>query len=240
MAPTPVTYLVAEKPKALPGEVPPIELLFEDGEVLEFREHNLGSVDAFNMPSTHYGSAGRGCRHCGVTLLSAGSPAAEAGTNASLWRYEDASGKRINSNIALSCPGPGKTLTGEALERGRRNKVEIRNTNEHVHRIEKQQHALAAAMEARITQLEQENRALQEQVGTVTQIDLGQLAQKLFELAEAAKGQKALESVESKGRVVQIPKELADVIDVVGIPVEAEVIEDEGAAPTEDPLEDGS
>lgn len=118
-------------------------------------------------------------------------------------------------------------MTGEALERARRNKQEIRHTNEQVHRVEKQQYALAAAMEARITQLERENKALQEQVGSVTQIDLGMLAQKIFELAETAKERKALESVESKGRVVQIPKELVDIIDVVGIPVEKEVVEDD-------------
>jgi hypothetical protein len=53
-----------------------------------------------------------------------------------------------------------------------------------------------------------------------------ELAAHLFALAEEAKERKALESVESKGRVVQIPKELADIIDVVGVPVEAEVLED--------------
>lgn len=160
-------------------------------------------------------------------MLRKGDPKAKTGTRESLWHYEDAGGKKIYSNIALSCPGLGKTLTGEAMERARRNKVEIRNTNEHVHRVEKQQYVLAAAMEARITQLEQENKALKEQVATVTQIDLGQLAQKIFELAEAAKERKALEAIESKGRVLQIPPELAQVIDVVGIPVETEVIEDE-------------
>jgi hypothetical protein len=212
---------VAHEPKALPGEVPPIELLFEDGEHIDFQEHRWGTVDHFNMPATHYGGAPKpACVLCGVIELRKGDPKAPVGTVASLWRYIDEGGFEIYSNIALSCPGEGKTLTGEALERARRNKKEIRHTNDHVHRVEKQQYALAAAMEARITQLERENKALQEKVGSVTQIDLGQLAQKLFELAEEAKGRKALESVESKGRVVQIPKELADVIDVVGIPVE--------------------
>ena len=225
---------MADELKALPGEVPPIELLFENDEVLEFNPHGATRVDHYNMPATHYGTTGRGCPHCGVILLRGGDPRAPAGTNASLWRYEDAGGRRINSNIELSCPGPGKTLTGEALERARRNKEEIRHTNQQVHRVEKQQYALAAAMEARITQLEQENKALKEQVGSVTQIDMGMLAQKIFELAEGARERKALESVESKGRVIQIPKELAEIIDVVGIPVEAEPIEkDEDNAESE-------
>jgi hypothetical protein len=218
---------MAEKPQlALPGKVPPIELKFEDGEILEFREHSWGTADLFNMPATHYGSVKPECRHCGVVLLREGNPEAETGTVRSLWRYVDAAGVEIFSNIALSCPGPGKTLTGEAMERARRNKVEIRHTNEQVHRVEKQQYALAAAMEGRITQLEQENKALREQVGQVTQLDMKELAAHLFALAEEAKERKALESVESKGRVVQIPKELADIIDVVGVPVEAEVLED--------------
>jgi len=213
---------VAGKPKALPGKVPPIELKFEDGEVLEFREHVWGREDLLNMPASHYGMAKPKCIHCGVILLREGNPAAETGTVASLWQYEDAGGKEIYSNIALSCPGPGKTLTGEALERARLNKVEIRHTNEQVHRVEKQQHALAAAMEVRIAQLEQENKALREQVGSVTQLDMSALARELFKLAQEAKEKKALESVEQKGRVLQIPKELAEVIDVVGIPVEGE------------------
>jgi hypothetical protein len=166
----------------------------------------------------------------GVLELRKGDFKAPVSTRESMWWYEDDGGKQLFSNIELSCPGPGKTLTGEAMERARRNKVEIRNTNEHVHRVERQQYALAAAMEARITQLEAENRALREQVGTVSQIDLGQLAAKLFELAEAAKARKArkaLESVESKGRVVQIPKELADVIDVIGIPIEGKIVDED-------------
>jgi len=224
---------VANEPKALPGVVPPIELLFEDGELLEFHPHSwadpnpaprpptrMGAMPWLNMPSTHYGSTRSTCTYCGVIELRKGDPKAPVGTREHMWWYEDDGGKQIFSNIELSCPGEGKTLTGEALERARRNKREIRNTNEQVHRIEKQQYALAAAMEARITQLEAENKALKEHVGSVSQIDLGQLAQKIFELAEAAKGQKALESVESKGRIVQIPKELADIIDVVGVPVE--------------------
>jgi len=212
---------MAEKRQlALPGVVPPIELLFADDEVLDFREHDWGVGGGLNMPSSHYGGRVQECRHCRVMLLRKGNPAAETGTDASLWRYEDAGGNRIHSNIELSCPGPGKTLTGEAMERARRNKVEIRYTNEQVHRVEKQQYALAAAMEGRITQLEQENKALREQVGTVTQIDMKELAAHLFALAQEAKDQKALESVESKGRVVQIPKELADIIDVVGVPVD--------------------
>jgi hypothetical protein len=216
---------VAHELKALPGEVPPIRLLFEDGEHIEFVEHQWGTVDHFNMPSTHYGMGSKpACIHCGVIELRRGNPNATVGTPDSLYRYEDAAGIRIDSNIELSCPGDGKTLTAEALE----------HTNEQVHRVEKQQYALAAAMEARITQLEQENKALKEQVGTVTQIDMGTLAQKIFELAEAAKERKALESVESKGRVVQIPKELVEIIDVVGIPVEAELIEkDEDNAESE-------
>lgn len=219
---------MADRPKTLPGRVPPIELVSEDDEVLEFREHKWGGTDSFNMPSSHYGAVGpRTCLICFVTELRRGDPQAPVGTPERLWRYQDNAGKRINSNIELSCPGPGKTLTAEYMERARRNKVEIRNTNEHVHRVEKQQYALAAAMEARITQLEQENKALKEQVATVTQIDLGQLAQKIFELAEAAKERKALEAIESKGRVLQIPPELAQVIDVVGIPVEGELVEDE-------------
>lgn len=210
---------------------------------MEFRPHSWGTADQFNMPSTHYGSTRSECRHCGVIELQRGDPGAPTGTPASLWRYEDAGGREIYSNIELSCPGPGKTLTGEAMERARRNKEEIRHTNRHVRRVERQQLALAGALEARITQLEQENKALKEQVGTVTQIDLGQLAQKLFELAEAAKSRKALESVESKGRVVQIPKELADVIDVVGVPVEPEEVPDElpsdaPSVPTDDALKD--
>jgi len=219
---------MAEKPQlALPGIVPPIELLYEDDEVIEFVEHVYGGVDMFNMPATHYGKTGRNCIHCKVIFLKAGKPEAKVGTLESLWIYEDNAGKPIRSNIALSCPGPGCTLTGEALERARHNKQEIRHTNEQVHRVEKQQYALAAAMEGRITQLEQENKALKEQVGQVTQLDMKELAAHLFALAEQAKEQKALESVESKGRVVQIPKELAEIIDVVGIPVEAEIIEKE-------------
>lgn len=232
---------MADKPKALPGDVPPIELVFEDGEVLEFRAHEwdrgpsvapraptrMGAMPWLNMPATHYNRVKPRCHACGAIELRRGDPKAPVGTRESMWWYEDDGGKQLFSNIELSCPGPGKSLTGEAMERARRNKVEIRNTNEHVHRVERQQYALAAAMEARITQLEAENRALREQVGSVSQIDLGQLAAKLFELAEAAKARKALESVESKGRVVQIPKELADVIDVVGIPIEGEVVEDD-------------
>jgi len=218
---------MAEKPQlALPGKVPPIELLYEDDEVIEFVEHVWGGVDTFNMPATHYGSTGRGCIHCKVILLKKGRPEAKVGTIESLWVYEDNGGKTLRSNIALSCPGPGKTLTGEALERARHNKQEIRHTNKQVHRIEKQQYALAAAMEGRITQLEQENKALREQVGSVQQLDMKELAAHLFALAQEAKERKALESVESKGRIVQIPKELADIIDVVGVPVEAELIEE--------------
>lgn len=226
---------MGDEPKALPGEVPPIELVFEDGEVLDFRPHEwdcgpavaprpptrMGSMPWLNMPATHYGSVKPRCRLCGVIELRKGDPQAPVGMRESMWLYEDDGGKNILSNIELSCPGQGKTLSGEAMERARRNKVEIRHTNEHVHRVERQQFQLAAAMEARITQLEAENRALREEVGKVSQIDLGQLAEKLFELAEAAKERKMLESVESKGRVLQVPKELADVIDVVGIPVEA-------------------
>lgn len=48
-----------------------------------------------------------------------------------------------------------------------------------------------------------------------------------YGVAETAKSRKALEPVQAKGRVVQIPKELADVIDVVGIPVDAEVVDDD-------------
>lgn len=213
---------MAEKPQlALPGIVPPIELLFEDGEVIEFIDHQWGQLDVFNMPATHYGAGPKpACVCCGVIELRRGNPEARVGTPDSLWRYEDAGGVKISSNIAISCPGEGCTLTAEALERARQNKEELRHTNKQVHRVEKQQYALAAAMEGRITQLEEENKALREQVGTVTQIDMKELAAHLFALAKEAKDQKALESVESKGRVVQIPKELADIIDVVGVPVD--------------------
>lgn len=250
---------MAEKPKALPGEIP-------QREEPKLREHvwsqgGLSGADAFGAPSwlnSEGGNITKSCIRCGCDVMSPGSSlrADETVVGGKEWVYRDRKGMEIRSFVELSCPVLGAREAPVATEHARIAKVQAKKADIRAEQAEfriiqlqAEQRALHEATMARITQLEQENKALQEQVGTVTQIDLSQLAQKLYELAQAGKEQKALESVESKGRVVQIPKELADVIDVVGIPVEAEIIEDdedgdddEGgeAVPTEDLPEDGS
>jgi len=235
-----VTWGVARKRKALPGEVP-------QREEPKLREHvwsqgGISGTDAFGAPSwlnSEGGNVARSCLVCGCEVISEGaSVRADAKVvSGKEWVYRDYKGHEIRSFVELSCPvieAPGGGAAAVALEHARIGKVKAEKADiraEHaeyrISQIEAENRALREETMARITQLEAENRALKEQVGSVTQIDLGQLAEKLYELAEAAKARKALESVESKGRVVQIPKELADVIDVVGIPVEGEVVEDE-------------
>ena len=231
---------MAKKPKALPGEAP-------QREEPKLREHEwddlrTGDTDSFGAPTwlnNENGKVGKTCRRCGAELLVEGySAQADAKVvNGTEYVYRDYKGHEIRSFVELSCPlidAPGGGAAAVALEHARIGKVEAKKADIRaeqaewrITQLEAENWALHEATLARIEQLEAENRSLKEQVGTVTQIDLGQLAEKLFELAEAAKGRKALESVESKGRVVQIPKELADVIDVVGIPVEGELVEDE-------------
>lgn len=228
---------MAKKPKALPGEAP-------QREEPKLREHvwsngGIRGTDAFGAPSwlnSEGGTVAKSCVVCGCDMLSEGASvrADEKVVNGKEWIYRDRKGLEIRSFVELSCPVLGAREAPVATEHARIAKVEAEKADiraeqaeYRITQIEAENRALHEATLARIEQLEAENKALREEVGTVTQIDLGQLAEKLYELAEAAKARKALESVESKGRVVQIPKELADVIDVVGIPVEGEIVEDD-------------
>ena len=228
-------------PKALPGEVP-------RREEPELRGHDWGGgqkLDRFGAPgwlNSEGGNAHPVCNRCGCELITGAIVHADVKiVNGKEYVYRTALGKEVRSLQPLSCPLFGfDAMSGamEGKEIGREAKIEaekvdirVDETQYKLTQLEGKQYRLAVAMEARVSQLEQENRQLREQVGKVTQIDMGQLAAKLFELAEGARERKALESVESKGRVVQIPKELADIIDVVvGVPV----------TPKEDPPEDES
>lgn len=231
---------MAEKPKALPGEVP-------QREEPKLREHQWddntsGSPDRFGAPgwlNSGGGSIAKTCRKCGCELLKDGAVvhADVKIVKGGEYIYRTALGKEVRSFKPMSCPLFGFNEMSAAMEGkeiGREAKIEaekvdirVDETQYRITQLEAENRALHEGTLARIEQLEQENRALKEQVSQVTQIDLGQLAQKIFELAEAAKERNALEPVESKGRMLQIPPELAEVIDVVGIPVEGEIVEDD-------------
>lgn len=224
---------MAKKPKALPGKTPQREepVLREH----DWDDNTSASPDRFGSPgwlNSGGGTLSKTCRKCGCELLKDGA-VVHAGVKivkGNEYIYRTVTGKEIRSFKPLSCPLFGfdeMSAAMEGKEIGREAKIEaekvdirVDETQHRITQLEAENRALHEATMARIEQLEAENRALKEQVGSVTQIDLGQLAQHLFELAEAARERKALESVESKGRVLQIPKELVDVIDVVGIPVE--------------------
>ena len=227
-----------EKPKALRGEV-------SHRDEPKLRDHDwVGGQkpDQFGTPGWLNSEGGNSypvCGRCGCELITGAVIHADVKiVKGQEFTYRTATGNEVRSFKPLSCPlfgfdamsgaMEGKEIGREAKVQAEKVDIRVDETQYRITQLEEQNKALHAAMEARLIQLEAENEALKEQVGTVTQIDLGQLAQKLFELAQAAKGdQKALESVESKGRVVQIPKELADVIDVVGIPVEGEILEED-------------
>lgn len=221
---------MAEKPKALPGDAP-------ERQVPELREHDWASSqepDRFGAPAWLNSTGGTNspvCRRCGCELVTGSIIFADVKvTKGDEYTYRLATGQVVRSFKPLSCPlfaFDGLSGAVEAKEVGREAKVEIAKTDVRVDeaqaritQLEQENAALHAATAHRLEQLERENAALREQVGEVRQIDLGQLAEKLFELAAAAKERKALESVETKGRVLRVPKELVDVIDVVGVPVE--------------------
>lgn len=221
---------MGDDPEMLPGEAPARREPRK-------REHDWSSgqkPDRFGSPAWLNSTGGTDnpvCNRCGCELVTGSVVFADVRvTKGQEHVYRTATGKVVHSLKPLACPVfafDEMSAAMEAKEVGREAKIEAEKVDIRVddarHELEqlaRRQRRLAEAMEARVSQLERENRQLREQVGQVTQIDLGQLAEKLFELAEAAKGRAALEPVESKGRVVQIPKELADVIDVVGVPVE--------------------
>lgn len=220
------------KPKALPGDAP-------SREEPKLREHEWdtgnSNLDRFGSPgwvNNVGGATAATCRKCGCELLSKGAivHADVKVTKGKEYIYRTVTGKEVRSFKPLSCPLFGfDAFSGgmEAKEIGREAKIEaekvdirVDETQYKVRQLEAENLALHEATVARLEQLEAENKALRERVDTVTQLDMGELARHLYALAEEAKEKKALESVESKGRVLQIPKELVEVIDVVGIPVE--------------------
>lgn len=227
---------MAGNPKALSGNVP-------QREEPKLREHDWddnmsASPDRFGAPgwlNSSGGSVAKTCRKCGCELLKDGAVvhADVKIIKGNEYIYKTALGKEVRSFKPLSCPlfafdemsgaVEGKEIGREAKVQAEKVDIRVDETQYRITQLEAQNRALHEATQARITQLETENRELKKAVGQVTQIDLGQLAQKLFELAQAAKEKNALESVESKGRVLQVPKELVDVIDVVGVPVEKEL-----------------
>ena len=219
-----------DEPKALPGEAP-------ERKEPKLREHDWSSgqkADRFGAPAWLNSTGGASnpvCNRCGCELITGTVIHVDVQiVKGDEYVYRTVMGKEVRSMRPLSCPLFGfdeMSAAMEGKEIGREAKIEaekvdirVDETQYALTQLARKQYRLAEAMEARVSQLERENRALREQVGAVTQIDMGMLAEKLYELAASAKERKALESVESKGRVVQIPKELADVIDVIGIPVE--------------------
>ncbi len=123
--------------------------------------------------------------------------------------YTDCLGREIRSSVELSCPvfaGEGVSAGLEGKEIGRRAKVAADKVDLRV-----------SQLDTRVMQLEADNAALREQLSTVTQIDVRQLAAALMELAAKAKADKALESIEMRGQHVLVPKELVEVIDVVAV-----------------------
>jgi len=165
---------------------------------------------------------GKVCKVCGCEDIS--------GINASGrgYTYRDCQNKLIESFKELPCPvfvGDASSAIAEAKETVRRVKVEAKQADTRITQLESDNRALMA-LAGRVTQLEAENKALREDVGSVKQIDLNELAAILLKLTEDARGRKALESVETKGGVRQIPKELVDVIDVVGVVKELPPAED--------------
>jgi hypothetical protein len=214
---------VAETQKALPGGVP---------EEPALKKHVWGDIGG--QPSwlnNLSGNLAGTCKVCGCELLEDGAviQADQKVTGGRVWIYRDALGREVRSFVELSCPvfvglGSGSVALAsaavEAKEIGRKAKAEAQQAQARITQLERATLALGESMEARLVQLERENAALREQVGAVQQIDITQLARVLLELAQTAKEQHALESITSGDRVLQIPRELREVIDVVGIPVE--------------------
>lgn len=211
---------MSSKPKALPGETPdPVEL----------REHDWASgmePDRFGAPSWLNSTGGTNpvCQRCGCELITGSIIFADVKiSKGTEYTYRLATGQVVRSFKPLSCPVfafDGLSGAVEAKQIGREAHVEISKTQAQVTQLEQKTMALGEAVLARVTQLEQENAELRQQLGEVQQVNLTQLAQALLELAEKAKEKKALEPVTSGDRVLQIPKQLREVIDVVGIPVE--------------------
>jgi hypothetical protein len=221
---------MGEKPKALPGEAP-------HREEPKLREHDWSSgqkPDRFGAPAWLNSTGGTDnpvCNRCGCELITGTVIYVDVQiVKGDEYVYRTVLGKEVRSMQPLSCPLFGFDAISAAMEGkeiGREAKIEaekvdirVDETQYRLTQVEAENRALHEATFARLEQLAAENRALKEQLASVSQIDMGMLAAKLYELAASAKERKALESVESKGRVVQIPKELADVIDVIGIPVE--------------------
>lgn len=189
-------------PKALPGQVSTPGL----------KPHSWGPSSTEWLNNPH---GGKTCTACGCTMEPTGNPLviqADVKYEGRWYYYTDCLGNRITSSLELSCPvfaAQGGKGDPEAKELGRRAKL-----------MAEQVEGRILGFEARVIQLEQENAALREQVGRVQQIDLTRLAQTLLELAAQAKENQALGSVRTEAGLVQIPKQLLQVIDVIGIPVE--------------------
>lgn len=227
---------MTEIPKALPGDVP-------ERKEPKLREHDWGTGgrDRFGTPSwvNDLGSGKKTCSRCGCEEVNDVIMVDVKIVKGTEYMYRTVTGKLIRSLKPLSCPLFGfdeMSAAMDAKEIGREAKIEAEKvdirvdaTQYRIQQLEAANLALHSEFEARLLQLEAENRALQERVGSVTQIDLGMLAQKLLELAQTGKEQHALESITSGDRVLQIPRELREVIDVVGIPV----VSDEGEGKTD-------
>lgn len=155
------------------------------------------------------------CSVCGVTLLAEGAVVRAdmiPGGNHRIYNYIDCLGRPLSSMMELSCPtfagvgSNGASVSVEAKEIARLARVESAKAEQKL-----------SALDARVVQLEAANAALQQQIAAATQIDVRQLAVALMELAEKAKADKALESIEMRGQHVLVPKELVEVIDVVAV-----------------------
>lgn len=190
-----------DEPKAITGKV---DELAEPG----LKKHTWES-DWLNQPGGE-----KLCKDCGCTLLAEGAIVRadfKVSDGGRVYNYVDCLGRPLSSLMELSCPvfagvGTANSVAIEAKEIARHARVEVR-------RAEQQREAL----DARVLQLEADNVALREQLSSVTQIDVRQLAAALLELAQQAKADKALESIELRGQSVKIPKQLVEVIDVVAV-----------------------
>lgn len=205
---------MAENPKALSGDVP--------DELPHLKEHIWEGSTRGQPAWVNSFNGDRTCTVCGCTLLSEGAVvnADRQLTSGRRYVYRDVLNKTVTSFQPLSCPvfvGDAASAAAQAKETARETKIETAKTQKALN-----------AVEARIVQLEQENKALREQVGTVTQIDLTMLAQKLLELAQVAKENQALKAVQTEEGVYQVPKELVDVIDIVGVPVSPKALPPKG------------
>ena len=196
---------MVENPKALPGEAP-------QREEPKLREHDWSSgqkADRFGAPAWLNSTGGASnpvCNRCGCELITGTVIHADVQiVKGDEYIYRTVMGKEVRSMRPLSCPLFGfDAMSGamEGKELGREAKIEaekvdirVDETQYRITQVEAENRALHEATFARLEQLAAENRALREQVGAVTQIDMGTLAAKLYELAASAKERKALESV---------------------------------------------